>query len=310
MIVALAGGVGGAKLALGLSRIEPPSRLTIVVNTGDDFTHLGLHISPDVDTVMYSLAGIENPQTGWGLAEETWSFMQMLERLGGPTWFKLGDQDLATHVERSQMLADGLPLSKITKAFCERLNVKQLVLPMTDGKVRTIIVSRGHSIAFQDYFVKQKCVPTADAIEYAGADCSEPLAQIMDTLSSDSLEGIIVCPSNPFLSIGPMLAMSKVRRALEQRSRPVVAVSPIIKGAAVKGPAAKIMAELGRLPSCVTVAKYYQGLIDHLLIDSADLDSADAIRALGIEPVVTDIMMRDLDDRCRLARECCAVIRR
>lgn len=308
MIVALAGGVGGAKLALGLTLTEPPENLAIVVNTGDDFCHLGLHISPDVDTVVYTLAGLANIEMGWGLASETWSFMRMLEHVGGETWFKLGDQDLAVHVERSRLLAQDLSLSSITKRFCQRLNVRHRVLPMTDNEVRTVIHSNGTTIPFQDYFVRQKCVPIVERVSYVGAQEAQPLAQVMTSLSSENLEGIIICPSNPFLSIGPMLAMPEMRMALLNRSAPAIAVSPIVGGEAVKGPAAKIMRELGVQSSCVAVAQFYQGLIDCLVIDRVDAQSSQAIRELGIEPLVTDTIMRSTNDRQRLARECCAWI--
>lgn len=309
MIVAFAGGVGGAKLALGLAQ-EPAGNLMIVVNTGDDFVHMGLHISPDVDTVTYTLAGIANPIEGWGVVDETWSFMQMMERLGGETWFRLGDRDLATHVWRSRRLAEGIPLSAVTLELCKQLGVPHPVYPMTDAAVRTIVMSGGARIAFQDYFVRRKCAPVVDSIVYEGAAMAQPPAAVMAALTGGSLEGIVICPSNPYLSIAPMLAIPALRRALENRSRPALAVAPIIGGKAVKGPAAKIMRELGRTASCIAVAEYYRGLIDYLVIDRSDADSADAIRALAIEPVVADILMRTLEDRIRLARECLAILRR
>lgn len=309
MIVALAGGVGGAKLALGLSRIVSAGDLRIFVNTGDDFVHLGLHVSPDLDTVMYTLAGIENPATGWGLAGETWSFMEMIDRLGGETWFRLGDRDLAVHVERTRRLSQGVPLSNITTEFCRRLGVGMVVLPMTDDRVATTVIANGKRIGFQDYFVRQHCAPRVAEIVYDGAPSARPLPAMVDALSSASLAGTIICPSNPFLSIGPMLAMPSLANALRQRTKPAIAVSPIIGGQAVKGPAAKIFKEMGSEPSCVAVAEFYRGLIDCLLIDTVDRDLAPVIRALSIEPLVTDIMMRDIDDRCRLARVCCDVIR-
>jgi LPPG:FO 2-phospho-L-lactate transferase len=305
MIVALAGGVGGAKLALGLSRILSPDRLRVFVNTGDDFVHLGLHVSPDLDTVMYTLAGIENPQTGWGVAGETWSFMDAMARLGGETWFRLGDRDLAVHVERTRRLAQGEPLSAITSDLCRRLKVFHPILPMTDERVATMVVAADARMPFQDYFVKRRCEPVVTDIIYIGAETAQPLPELLAALTSPALEGVIVCPSNPYLSVGPMLAMPALRHALQERTKPVIAVSPIIGGQALKGPAAKIMTELGREASCVGVADYYRGLIDCLLIDHRDAHDVPSIRARSIEPLASDIIMRDLDDRCRLARVCC-----
>lgn len=309
MIVAFAGGVGGAKLALGLTHVEAPDNLIIAVNTGDDFVHLGVHISPDLDSVTYALAGIENPATGWGVANETWSFMHMMERLGGETWFKLGDRDLATHVERTRQLAAGRTLSHVTSHLCRRLGIRHGVLPMSDDAVRTIVRSGNERISFQHYFVKLQCVPAVDGLNYEGAAEARPLPQLMEALGSASLEGAILCPSNPYLSIGPMLAMTALHDALKRRTRPVLAVSPIIGDAAVKGPAAKIMRELGHQTSCLGIAEFYRGLIDYLVIDRSDSGRIPDIERLGMRAVASDIMMRDLDDRCRLARECCAVIR-
>ena len=308
MIVALAGGVGGAKLALGLTHVTEPENLVIAANTGDDFIHLGLHVSPDVDSVTYALAGIENPETGWGVANETWSFMQMMGRLGGETWFRLGDRDLATHVERTRRLAGGATLSEVTQEFCRAFGIRHTVLPMTNDRLRTIILSGGKRVSFQHYFVKLQCAPVIDELVYEGAAEARPAQGILDALNSPALQGIILCPSNPYLSIGPMLAMTELTDAIKRTKRPVVAVSPIIGDAAVKGPAAKIMRELGHEPSCLSIAKFYHGLIDFLIIDRSDFMHASAIRQLGIRPILSDIMMRDLDDRCRIARECCDVL--
>lgn len=310
MIVALAGGVGGAKLALGLTQCLRPEKLLIAVNTGDDFVHLGLHISPDIDSVSYALAGIENPATGWGVANETWSFMQMLERLGGEIWFKLGDRDLATHVERTRRLAAGETLTEVTGRICRQLGISHSVVPMTDDAVRTTIVSGANHISFQDYFVRQQCAPAVDRLDYAGAPAAQPQPLLLDALASPSLEGVIICPSNPYLSIGPILAMRVLADALKRRTRPALAVSPIIGAAAVKGPAAKIMRELGHEPSCLAVAIYYRGLIDYLVIDEVDSTHGPAIRSLGIEPVISGIVMKDIHDRRRLAVECCDLLRR
>jgi LPPG:FO 2-phospho-L-lactate transferase len=310
MIVAMAGGVGGAKLALGLTHVESAEDLIVAVNTGDDFLHLGLHISPDLDSVTYALAGIENPATGWGVANETWSFMQMMGQLGGETWFRLGDRDLATHIERTRLLAAGATLSEVTERLRRSLGIRHAVLPMTNDRLRTIILSGAERISFQHYFVKLQCAPAVDGLEYEGASLARPLPRLLDALNSQELDGVILCPSNPYLSIGPMLAMTELSDALKRRKRPVLAVSPIIGDAAVKGPAAKIMRELGHRPSCLGVAEFYRGLIDYIVIDRSDAVHISDIRSLGIEPILSDIMMRDLDDRCRLARECRGVLRR
>lgn len=310
MIVALAGGVGGAKLALGLTGVTAVDELMIAVNTGDDFEHLGLHISPDIDSVMYALAGIENPATGWGVADETWSFMEMMQRLGGETWFKLGDRDLATHVERTRQLAAGMPLSEVTDKLCRAVGIQHCVLPVTNDRLRTVILSGRDRISFQYYFVKLQCGPRVEGLDYEGASAAKPLPRLLEALNAANLEGVILCPSNPYLSIGPMLAIPALSALLRQVSRPVLAVSPIIGDTAVKGPAAKIMRELGQKPSCLAVSEYYRGLIDFIMIDRSDAGHVSAIRALGIEPIVTDILMRDLPDRRRLAAECCAVLRR
>jgi LPPG:FO 2-phospho-L-lactate transferase len=309
MIVALAGGVGGAKLALGLSRILSPADLSVVVNTGDDFEHLGLHVSPDIDTVTYTLAGIANPEQGWGIAGETWSFMDALRGLGGETWFRLGDRDLATHVERTRRLRAGVSLSDITVEIARSLGIEHSLLPMSDDAVRTIVLSGGNRLGFQDYFVRQQCAPIVDDLLYEGAESATPSHGFAGLIADPNLAGVVVCPSNPFLSIGPMLAVPGVRRWLERRKFPVVAVSPIIAGAAVKGPAAKILAELGQDVSSVSVAAYYRGLIDILLMDDADREHAAAVAALGITPAFAPTLMRTLEDRERVAAECLSLLR-
>lgn len=304
MIVALAGGVGGAKLAVGLSHVVVPEELIIAVNTGDDFVHLGLHISPDIDSVSYALAGIENPETGWGVANETWSFMQMIDRLDGETWFKLGDRDLATHVERTRRLAGGSTLADVTRDLCRAMGVRHTVVPGTSDPLRTIVQTGDKRLSFQHYFVKLRCEPPVDGLAYEGASTARPAQAILDALNSQALEGIILCPSNPYLSIAPMLSMPELSDAIKRRKRPAIVVSPIIGNSAVKGPAAKMMRELGHQPSCLAVAEFYRGLIDFIMIDRSDSKYVPAIVQLGIRPIMSDIMMRDLNDRCRLAREC------
>jgi LPPG:FO 2-phospho-L-lactate transferase len=305
MIVALAGGVGGAKLAAGLARVLPPEELVIAVNTGDDFEHLGLHVSPDLDTVMYTLAGIANPETGWGRADETWSFMDALARLGGPTWFRLGDRDLATNVERTRRLRAGETLSEVTRYLCGRLGVRQALVPMSDDPVRTVVHTDHGALEFQHYFVRDRCEPRVRRVEYRGAEAARPSAALRDALGRSDLAGVLFCPSNPYLSIAPILAMPGVREAIASRA---VAVSPIIAGQAVKGPAAKIMRELGIEPSALEVARFYRGLVRALVIDRADAGLAARIETLGIRAVLEDTLMTGDAGRERLARACVAIL--
>jgi LPPG:FO 2-phospho-L-lactate transferase len=302
MIVALAGGVGGARLARGLIDILAPEQLVIGVNTGDDFEHLGLHVSPDLDTMMYTLAGINDPVQGWGIAGETWSFMQALERLGGETWFALGDRDLATHVERTRRLRAGESLSAVTQHLCTRLGVLHRVVPMSDDSVRTIVHTSAGPLAFQDYFVRSRAEPAVTHMQFAGAESARMSQAMRAALESTDLDAVIVCPSNPYLSIAPILAIPGVRAALDRRRFPVVAVSPIVGGRALKGPAAKIMRELGHEPSSLTVAKFYSGLIDALVLDHADQSLCAPIEALGIRTMVTDTVMKDPSIGVTLAR--------
>lgn len=308
MILTLAGGVGGAKLADGLARTLAPEELAIAVNTGDDFEHLGLHVSPDLDTVMYTLAGIANPATGWGQAGETWSFMDALEKLGGPTWFRLGDRDLATHVERTRRLAAGESLSSVTRMLCERLGLRTTLLPMSDASVRTRVRTDEGWLDFQEYFVREQCRPALREVRYDGAQSARPSAGLAAALDSPDLEGIVICPSNPYLSVSPILALPGVRDSM-RGSRAVVAVSPIVGGEAIKGPAAKIMKELNTEVSALGIARWYAGLVSTLVIDRADEALAPAIEALGMRAAVRETVMRDSAGRARLALECVALVR-
>jgi LPPG:FO 2-phospho-L-lactate transferase len=298
-VLALSGGIGGAKLALGLSRVLPAGRLTVVANTGDDFEHLGLSISPDLDTLLYTLAGLDDPVRGWGRGNESWAFMAAYEALGGETWFQLGDADLATHVERTRRLKAGESLTAITDDFRRKFGVGSRLLPMSDDPVRTLVKSDGVWIEFQDYFVRRRCQPVLTAITFAGADKARPQADFMKALADPSLGAVVICPSNPFISVDPILALPGVRAALEATAAPVIAVSPIIGGQAVKGPTAKMMRELCQESSAVAVALRYQEFIDGYVIDEAD-----AAEAVGLEMAVTvaPILMRSLEDRDRLAR--------
>ena len=297
-VLALSGGIGGAKLALGLYRVLPPAKLTVVANTGDDFEHLGLSISPDIDTLLYTLAGIDNPEVGWGRCNETWTFMAALKALGGETWFKLGDGDLATHVERTRRLAAGESLSKITDDFQHRLGISARLLPMSDDPVRTRLRTDEGWLHFQDYFVRLQASPVVREISYAGASEARANPGFLAALADD-LELVVVCPSNPFLSVDPMLSLPGVRDALRRCRAPVAAVSPIIGGKAVKGPTAKIMAELGLPIGAAAIARHYVDILDLFVADEAD---ADIVAELEIPVILTRTLMVTLEDRDALAR--------
>ncbi|MFZ3237395.1 MAG: 2-phospho-L-lactate transferase [Stellaceae bacterium] len=298
-VVALSGGVGGAKLALGLYNVLPPGALTVVANTGDDFGHLGLSISPDLDTLLYTLAGLDNSETGWGRRGETWTFMAALEALGGETWFRLGDGDLATHVERTSRLAAGESLAAVTDDFRRRLGISARLLPMSDDPVRTRLLTDEGWLDFQDYFVRRHCAPVVREIVFAGAAAARPNPDFLAALADDGLRMVVICPSNPLISIDPILSLPGVRGALRACRAPVVAVSPIIGGKAVKGPTAKMMAELGLPVDATSVARHYGGLLDHYVVDAADADAAGEI---DIPVTATRTLMETMADREALAR--------
>jgi LPPG:FO 2-phospho-L-lactate transferase len=299
-VLALSGGIGGAKLALGLSRVLPAQTLTVVANTGDDFEHLGLSISPDIDTLMYTLAGLDNPEAGWGRKDETWTFMSALTQLGGETWFKLGDADLAVHVERTRRLRAGESLSRITGDLCRKLGVPARIVPMSDDPVRTRIRTDDGWLDFQDYFVRYQSQPVVREVMFAGIAESRPQQELMAALADPGLRAVIVCPSNPLISIDPILTVPGVRQALAICSAPVVAVSPIIAGRAVKGPTAKMLGELGIVPSAESVARRYADIVDVFV---ADPDDAAAMSGAGLDMMIhaTSTLMKTLGDRERLA---------
>jgi LPPG:FO 2-phospho-L-lactate transferase len=305
-IVALAGGVGGAKLADGLAQVLQ-ERLTVIVNTGDDFEHLGLHISPDLDTVMYTLAGIANPVLGWGIAGETWTFMEQVSRLGGADWFRLGDRDLATHAIRTSRLKAGDTLSMITGDLCAAFKIAARVLPMTDDAVRTTVHSGDRVLAFQDYFVRLRCEVPVTRLFYQGTASARLNREVALLTGPAAPTAIIICPSNPYLSIEPILAVPGMREWIAGLGVPVVAVSPIVGGAAIKGPAAKIMQELGANVSAAGVADRYRGLIDGIIIDRVDHELRAEIEAMGIAVMVTQTVMMSSADRANLARDCLAL---
>lgn len=310
MILALAGGVGGARLASGLALALAPGELAVAVNVGDDFEHLGLSISPDLDTVMYTLAGMQNPKTGWGRAGETWHFMETLARLGGDAWFRLGDHDLAVHVERTRRLRGGEALSAITASFCARLGITHAVLPVTDAPLRTMVNTDAGELGFQDYFVRRRCEPVVCGFRFDGADTAGPSTPLAQLLEPGAIEGLIICPSNPWLSIAPMLAVAQLRAFLESKQVPVVAVSPIVAGSAVKGPAAKIMRELGIETSALGVTRHYGALVDGWVIDTLDATLDPAIVSGGCAVAIADTIMSSPDKSRRVAGEAISLMQR
>lgn len=294
-VLALSGGIGGAKLAHGLYMALPPGALGVMVNTADDFQHLSLQISPDIDTVLYTLSGRADMERGWGRAKETWHFMEALDELGGDQWFNIGDRDLAMHVARTHWLQWGKPLSGFVRNVAERFGIAAQIMPMTDDTVSTWISTADGLMPFQHYFVKEHCKPVIKGIHFEGAAQASPPHAALSLLSDPRLGAVIICPSNPYLSIDPILSISGMKEALARVTCPVVAVSPIISGQAVKGPTAKIMTELGFHPSWETVANHYDGLIDGILIDSGDDCSSKMNYRLSVESA--PILMKSLEDR-------------
>ena len=307
-ILALAGGVGGAKLAVGLVRVLPIDRLTIVVNTGDDEVFHGLHVSPDLDTMMYALAGLTNTVTGWGVAGDTFNALASLERYGADTWFNLGDKDLATHIRRTQLLHEGLTLSEATASLCQSLGILHPVLPMSDAVLRTVVETGQGTMAFQEYFVKHRCEPVVTAVRFEDGDGRDtgssgvvsPSPRFLEAL--DAASALVYCPSNPFLSIAPILSLEGVRERIGSFPGLRIAVSPIVGGEALRGPAAKLLSELGHEVSCRGVAAQYAGLCDVFVIDEVDRDQAGAIEDLGLRVEVAPTIMSTDVDKEQLAR--------
>lgn len=305
-VLALSGGVGGAKLALGLADVLPPGQLHVVANTADDFRHLGLHISPDIDTLLYTLSDSANKNLGWGLEGETWNAMDALQRLGGDTWFRLGDKDLATHLWRTTLLERGESLSQITDFLARQLGIASRVHPMCEGLVQTTVRSQGRELPFQHYFVKERCEPVVTGFSFEGIGNARPNANVMALLRESALAAIVVCPSNPFVSIDPILQIPDFWPALRDHAAPIVLVSPIVAGLAIKGPTAKMMVELGMPVTALAVARHYceryPGLIDCFVIDESDATLADEIAALGVRVAVGSTVMSSRADKQRLAR--------
>ncbi|MEX2123504.1 MAG: 2-phospho-L-lactate transferase [Woeseia sp.] len=301
-VVALSGGVGGAKLALGLASVLPSSQLSIVANTGDDFEYLGLHISPDIDSLIYTLAGVNNPVTGWGRANESWTFMSEAERLGIDSWFRTGDKDLAVHVHRTSRLRSGSSLSAVTDEIARRMGIAANIIPMSDDPVRTYLETDVGTLAFQDYFVRHGCKPQVSGIRFQGCETAAPSPMFRQLLDSPDLAAVVLCPSNPYLSIDPVLSIPGVVEALACNKAPVIAVSPIVQGQAIKGPTAKIMGELGVPVTPAAVADHYQGLIDGFVLDSSDGELSRSMAGTGLAVEVANTVMQSLGDRASLAR--------
>lgn len=300
--LALCGGVGGAKLAFGLSKVLAGSDLGIAVNVGDDFVHLGLQICPDIDTVLYTLSGQADRERGWGRAGETWSFMDALGGLGGDDWFQLGDRDLATHVLRTAMLREGRTLSDVTRALADAFGIGAGLFPASDQPLPTMIETPDGPLPFQQYFVRERCAPEVTGVGFPTAAAARPSPAFRDWLDASDLAGIILCPSNPYLSIDPILAIPGVADALRASRAPVVAISPIIGADAVKGPTAKIMNERGIACRPLSVAAHYRGLIDGFLVHDCDAGEIEPIEMLGIRARTAPILMRDDASKIELAR--------
>ena len=296
-ILAITGGVGGAKLALGLSKILNPDELLFLVNTGDDFQHLGLEISPDLDSLLYALSGKNNPELGWGRANETWACISELEELGADSWFRLGDRDLALHLVRTQMLNQGATLQNVADRLSESLGIDHRIAPMSNDKISTTVNTPNGKLAFQEYFVREQCEPAVIDFDFEGIENSKPNPVVMSWL--DECDGIIICPSNPYVSVDTILSVPKYRDAFQ--SKPVIAVSPIVGGLAIKGPAAKMMTELGVPPTPIAVAKHYGSLLSGFVLDQTDHEQA---KDIPIPSIVTQTIMLTLQDRIALAEQC------
>ena len=294
-VVVLTGGIGGAKLVLGLTHVVAPGKLTAIVNTGDDTDHLGLRVSPDIDTLIYTLSGLSDTERGWGRKGETWGFMASLKTIGGEDWFNLGDHDLALHVERARRLAAGETLSQITADFAAKLGAGIPIIPMSDQPVATRVLTDAGDLAFQDYFVRRRCAPRVEAIRFAGAEAARPAPGVFDALGAPDLDAIIIAPSNPWLSVDPILSVPGMADLLKAAKAPVVVVTPLPGGKAVKGPTAKIMEELGLALTAASIEAHYRGIADAFLLDDAD-------PPIATRHAACDTLMTSLDDRIRVAR--------
>jgi LPPG:FO 2-phospho-L-lactate transferase len=306
VVLALSGGVGGAKLALGLQDVLPARNLHVLVNTADDFRHLGLHISPDIDTLLYTLSGRASVSQGWGLEGESWCTMAALEELGGETWFRLGDRDLATHLFRTQRLAAGESLADITAQLAQRMGISCHIHPMSNALVRTTVHCASGTLPFQRYFVERRCEPAVSGFSFEGIAGASPNESVIELLRGGEVSAIVVCPSNPFVSIDPILQLPGLWTALRDSAAPLALVSPIVAGAALKGPAGKMMRELDMPVTALGVAehycRHYPGLLEYFVIDESDATLAAAIGELGLEVAVTSTIMKSREDKRRLAQ--------
>lgn len=318
-IVTLAGGVGGAKLAQGLAITPAPlsqfgrgdggeGSLTIIVNTGDDFEWHGLYVCPDLDTVTYTLGGVANTITGWGVADDTFEAIGALQRLGVEQWFKIGDRDLATHVHRTEMLRDGKTLTEATSIITRALGIQATILPMTDDRFRTMVETDQGVLEFQEYFVRRQWQPVIKRIIFDGALSAKATPQVVEALQQ--ADAIIIAPSNPFVSVEPILTLTPTPLTQIGRGGEIAAVSPIVGGQAIKGPAAKMFRELGWEPSALAVAQHYRGLVTHFILDQVDVNQESAIQSLGMKTLVTNTIMQSVEDRARLASEVIEFVRR
>ncbi len=301
-LIAISGGIGGAKLCYGLDQILQPEQLRVIANTGDDFLYLGFYISPDIDTLIYTLAGVNNKETGWGREDETWKTHNVLGELGADNWFKLGDKDLALHLHRSKALKNGETLTSITQDIAERFKLKTIILPMSDHIIQTVVDTDKGSMPFQEYFVKESTTPKVREISFESKH-PKTTKEVLEAINDPELSGFLIAPSNPYLSIDPILSIDEIKQTLMQSNKPRVAVSPIIGRDSVKGPTAKIMQEMGLEVNVMTIANHYENLIDGLIIDNTDEEYIQAIESFGVKVKVTNILMHDNDDKTRLAEE-------
>lgn len=301
--IAISGGIGGAKLALGLSHSLHDSQLTVIANTGDDFEHFGLYISPDIDTLIYTLADMNNVDLGWGRRDESWNFSDACRQLGMDTWFRLGDKDLAIHLYRSMRLREGASLSEVIKALCLRFKVKNDIVPMSDMPVRTMVESDMGTLSFQEYFVKNRCVPKVSAVRFEGIENAAPSSAFLECLDDPDLRAIIICPSNPFLSVQPILSLPGLKAKIKSTGKPVIVVSPIVDGQSIKGPTSKMMKELNLAGNVLTIAELYKDIATAIVIDRQDNDAAKEINSMGLVVHSTNIIMNNLQDKIDLAQD-------
>jgi LPPG:FO 2-phospho-L-lactate transferase len=299
--LAISGGIGGAKLALGLNHALDPSQLTVIANTGDDFIYHDLNISPDIDTLLYTFADLNNTELGWGRCDETWNFAEACEQLGMDTWFRLGDKDLAIHLYRSERLRQGVSLSEVIRELCVKFKIYTEIVPMSDSPVATFVESDIGTLSFQEYFVKNRCKPKVSKIYFKGAKEAEPAPAFLQALNDEELRGIIICPSNPFLSVNPILSIPGIKEKIKKSGKPVLVVSPVVNGQSLKGPTEKLMNELNLRCNVISIAEIYQDIATTIIIDSSDKFAIKEIESLGLSVLSTNIIMNELTEKIDLA---------